>query len=224
MEDEAGLADIVRVSLKRESIEVETSPTCEEAKLQLKFDVFDLLILDWNLPDGNGLELCKLLRARQINTPILMLTAMDDIQNKEDGFEAGADDYLTKPFSTRELVARVKALMRRPVAFVGKKVDIGPLCVDLATRQVHNERLAVHLKPLEFDVLEFFIRHPGQLISPEVLLRRVWKTDNETSIDSVYSCVTRLRKKLGTAENEFPLRTVHRMGYVFEPPKEETPQ
>lgn len=223
VEDEAGLADIVKVSLKRESFEVEISSTCADAKLQVKIGGFDLIILDWNLPDGTGVELCRMLRAKQTNLPILMLTAMDEIQNKEEGFEAGADDYLTKPFSTRELIARVKALLRRPAVFTAKKTNIGPLSIDLSTRQVLNGQTTVHLKPLEFDLLEFFVMHPGQLISPDVLLHRVWKSESDASIDSVYSCVTRLRKKLGSDKFEFPLRTVHRMGYVFEPPKGEVP-
>jgi DNA-binding response OmpR family regulator len=217
VEDDAGLADVVKLSLARESFDVEVSPSFNDARTRIKADDYDLIILDWNLPDGSGVDICRILRSRERHTPIIMLTAMDDIRDKELGFSAGADDYLTKPFATRELIARVKALLRRPAQFVNKTVVFGPISVDLTSRRVFKHEEEVHLKPLEFDLLEFFIRHSGQLVSTDLLIRRVWPGDGG-SIDSLYSSVNSLRKKLGTKEHEFPLRTVHKTGYVFSLP------
>ena len=218
VDDDVDLAENVKLYLEREHFKIDLVHNGDEARLQLKDDIYDLAILDWNLPGASGIELCAGLRAGGRSIAILMLTANAELDSKDLGFAVGADDYLTKPFELRELLARVKALLRRSRQFVPKVIEIGDLSVDLSARTVLCKGELIHLKPLEFDVLEYFLRHPGDLVKPDVLLLSVWGQDNESTVDAVYLCIARLRKKLGMTGANAPIRTHYGLGYCYVPP------
>jgi two-component system, OmpR family, manganese sensing response regulator len=218
IDDDVNLLDNVKVSLELEKIDVDTASTAQDALWLIKQPVYDLIILDWQIPGTSGIELCQAHRRHGYSTPVMMLTAMDKITDKEIGFNAGADDYLTKPFDIRELVMRVRALLKRaPAKLISKAIMLGELRVDLDNKIVSRNSEPIHLKPLEYKVLEYFVRHPSVLIEPQALLDNVWGQDNEATIDNVYSTVARLRKRLGLTGADSPIQTSYGMGYRFVP-------
>ncbi|MBX9572932.1 MAG: response regulator transcription factor [Candidatus Obscuribacterales bacterium] len=223
IDDDVNLLDNVKISLEMEKIDVDTASTAEDALWLIKQPVYDLLILDWQIPGTSGIELCQAHRRHGYSTPVMMLTAMDRISDKEVGFNAGADDYLTKPFDIRELILRVRALLKRSTAkVVANLVRLANLEVNLDTRIVSRNSEPIHLKPLEYKVLEYFIRHPSILIEPQVLLDNVWGAENEATVDSVYSTVARLRKKLELTGPDSPIQTSYGRGYRFLPQEEKS--
>ena len=223
IDDDVNLLDNVKISLEMEKIDVDTASTAEDALWLIKQPVYDLLILDWQIPGTSGIELCQAHRRHGYSTPVMMLTAMDRISDKEVGFNAGADDYLTKPFDIRELILRVRALLKRSTAkVVANLVRLANLEVNLDTRIVSRNSEPIHLKPLEYNVLEYFIRHPSILIEPQVLLDNVWGAENEATVDSVYSTVARLRKKLELTGPDSPIQTSYGRGYRFLPQEEKS--
>jgi DNA-binding response OmpR family regulator len=142
-----------------------------------------------------------------------MLTGKDAIRDKEEGFHAGADDYLTKPFHSQELIARLHALMRRPPAYSGNSLRVRDLVMDTHKRKVTRDNNEIQLQPMEFTLLEFLMRHAGEVFSSEVLMRRCWSADAEVSLDAIYTCIRRLRKKLDVEGKPSLINTVHGIGY-----------
>jgi DNA-binding response OmpR family regulator len=182
----------------------------------LQFSDFDLIILDINLPGMSGFELCRRFRAAGGKTPILMLTGSDLLIDKEVGFGAGADDYLTKPFHLEELSLRVQALLRRASGAVDNVLRRGILKLDPVTHTVFRGEESVNLSPIEFSLLEFFMRHPKQVFSPETLLNHVWDSGSETSPETVRTWVKRLRTKIDTEGKPSAIRNIHGVGYSFD--------
>lgn len=177
---------------------------------------YELIILDWDLPLVAGIDVLRNLRSRSDATPVLMLTGKDSIDDKEKALDAGADDYLTKPFNPRELAARIRALLRRPQAVISNKIEQRGLSFDPASRKVKKEGREITLQPLELALLEFFLRHPNELFSSDQLLRRVWDSEADVSLDALYACITRLRRKVDAPGQPSCIRTVHGAGYIFE--------
>lgn len=218
IEDDKLMAERTREWLALERYDVEVAHDGDTAKYRLADQSYDLIILDLQLPGISGLKICQDFRDRGGQTPVLMLTGQDTIKDKQSGFSAGADDYLTKPFAMEELSARVSALLRRPSRYLGQTVTMGAIVIETAKRQIIVNGQEIHLKPLEYDLLEYFIRHPGQIFSPEALLARVWPAQAEASLDSVYTCMNRLRKNLEKPGHKPIFVTVHGLGYRFDPP------
>lgn len=216
VEDDLDIATIVSRWLKHENHLVETSKDGEDAQMKLKLNQYDLIILDWMLPKITGVDLCKKFRANGGTTPILLLTAKSTIENKETGLDSGADDYLTKPFDLKELSARVRALMRRAGSLVNKTIKIGDISLDASEHQVLVADKQVSLNPKEFALLEFLMRHPGQIFSGEALLSRVWQSDAQASSDTVRAHIKNLRKKIDLPGKASPISTVHGLGYKFD--------
>lgn len=212
VEDDAALALSVSEWLKIEQHKVDTAKTGDEAIEYIKSFAYDLLILDWQLPGISGLDLCKFYRARS-KGPVMMLTGLSDVAHKVQGLDAGADDYLTKPFHMSELLARVRAQLRRAVDTNIEQLGIGDLKVDLRSRVVKKSGREISLTPREYEVLEFILKHPNEVISPEMLLKRVWSSDADVSVQSVYACMNRLRKNLDPDDKEAVIKTVHGVGY-----------
>lgn len=213
VDDEERMRGLLALYLKRD-FEVETAASGDEALEKLSSSRFDLVILDILMPGVDGWEVCRKIR-EQSRTPVMMLTALGDTEDKLEAFDAGADDYVTKPFDPRELVARAQALVRR--ARGGERIGFGPLEVDLAARQVRVEGRPVSLTPKEFDLLAWLVRSPGRAFSREELLHEVWGETVYLETRTIDSHVKTLREKLGRDRAGAGLVTVWGVGYKFDP-------
>lgn len=216
IEDEKEIRDLVRYNLEKAGYRVAAAADGEEGLRQLFAARPDALVLDLMLPGMNGLEILREVRQEPVthDLPVLVLTARSAEMDKLLGFEHGADDYLTKPFSPRELVARVKALVRRASpSGLSRALEAGDLRVDVEAREarLHDQRL--DLTPREFDLLAFLVRHPGRVLSRDELLRKVWGYDYVGETRTVDVHVRRLRAKLGDAADR--IETVLGSGYKF---------
>jgi DNA-binding response OmpR family regulator len=222
VEDDRDIADLVALHLRDLQHEVEVVEDARVALDRALGDGFDLIVLDLMLPGGDGLEICRRLRGREIHTPILMLTARSAEIDRVLGLELGADDYVTKPFSIRELQARVKALLRRSrlpgrgAAPGGERIEVGELAIDLGRRTVTVVGAPVELTAKEFDLLAQFARHPGRVYSRAQLLDLVWGHAHTGYEHTVNSHINRLRAKIerNPAKPDLIL-TVWGVGYRF---------
>jgi DNA-binding response OmpR family regulator len=196
---------------------VEVADNGRDGLEQLRFYNYDLIILDWDLPNLSGLELCNEFRKRGGNTPILFLTGKRELVNKEAGFEAGADDYLTKPFHVRELAVRVRALLRRPPPVAkGGILACRHITLDPQAGSVTSHGAKLKLNAREYALLEFFMRHLDQMFSAEALLDRVWESSSEATSEAITTCIKRLRKKIDVDGQPSMITTLHGLGYRME--------
>jgi DNA-binding response OmpR family regulator len=216
VEDEQDLSGLVRNWLSRENHLVEQAENGLDALTQMELNRFDVIILDLMLPGLNGMEVCRRYRQRSGQTPILMLTAKDSVEDKEAGLDAGADDYLTKPFHLKELAARVRALLRRGMSRPDNTLHLRDIEIDVCDCRVTKNGQVIHLLPKEFRLLEFLVRHPNRVFSAEELLASVWESDTSALLDTVRGHITRLRKKLDTPNQPSIIATVYGMGYKVE--------
>lgn len=215
VEDDAATAVVVSDLLRDENYNVDIAHDGNEALDYLNTAEYDLLVLDRQLPGVSGKEVCLHYRKRS-RGPVLMLTGMGTVADRVEGLEAGADDYLTKPFDARELLARIRALLRRASDFMPEVVILADISINFRSRIVSKEGKAINLTPREFEVLDYFIKHANEVVSPDVLLRRVWQSDSDASPHAVYTCINRLRKHLNAADKEAIIKTVHGVGYRLE--------
>ena len=213
IEDEHKIANSIKKGLEQESYAVDVCYTGNEGFDLAVVEEYDIIVLDLFLPGMDGLILCKKLRHEKIHTPILMLTGKESVQEKEQGLDSGADDYLTKPFDVRELGARVRALLRRTGTFTPECLNFGILSIDVKARSVTLNGATIDLAPKEFALLEFFLRHPNQVFNPDALLDRVWKSESDSTVDSVRVYINRLRSKLGSPKGAPSITTVFGVGY-----------
>ena len=220
VEDEQSLALLLAYNLEAEGYSVERVERGDDAELRLaEAPAPDLLILDWMLPGVSGLELCRRLRAREgtRTLPVIMLTARGEENERVRGLSVGADDYVVKPFSVPELMARVKSLMRRArPERIASRLKAGDLDLDRETRRVRRSGREVHLGPTEFRLLEFLMERPGRVFSRAQLLDGVWGLSVEIDERTVDVHVGRLRKSLSRGREIDPLRTVRGAGYAFD--------
>ena len=213
VEDDQAVAEAIVDALEFESNVVEHVDCGLEASQRLKLYQYDLVVLDWDLPRKSGVEVCGEYRSGGGTLPILMLTGKSSVEDRVTGLDAGADDYLPKPFSMKELSARVRALLRRPEPMVSELVQLGPLQIDLKFHKVTRGQEELSLLAKEISLLEFLVRHRGQVFSVDDLLNKVWHSESDSSEDAVRQCVTRLRKKIdGESENSLII-TVKGLGY-----------
>ena len=219
VEDESALVTLLRYNLERAGYRVLTATDGEEAMLVASEETPDLVLLDWMLPQLSGIEVCRRLRSRQEtrNVPIVMLTARTEEADRIRGLDTGADDYLTKPFSMTELLARLRAVMRRIRPSLAEDVvSVGDIEMDRAAHRVRRGGKEVHLGPTEYKLLEHLMAHPGRVFSREQLLDSVWGSDVYVEARTVDVHVGRLRKALAAAGDGDPLRTVRSAGYALE--------
>ena len=216
VEDERKLAQILASALQGEHYDVVVAPTGEDGFFRANAETFDLVLLDLMLPGRNGLEILRTLRQRHIETPVLILTARDGIDDRVLGLDLGADDYLVKPFALAELLARIRALLRRGRPSEVLRLKAADLELDLVTRRAARGDRVLDLTPREFEVLEYLLRHQGHLVSREMLAHEVWKEPRRaTPIDNVIDVqMTRLRKKVD-AEGARLIHTVRGVGFVL---------
>ena len=219
VEDEEALATLLEYNLGKESFDVAVASDGEEALLKTEEEAPDLVILDWMLPKVSGIEVCRRLRSKSEtrNLPIIMLTARSEEADRIRGLETGADDYLTKPFSTNELIARVRAVLRRiRPGLAEDKVTVGDLIVDRVSHRVMRGEKEINLGPTEFRLLDHLIQHPGRVFSREQLLNAVWGSDVFVEVRTVDVHIGRLRKALNKHKQGDPIRTVRSAGYALE--------
>jgi two-component system phosphate regulon response regulator PhoB len=218
VEDEASLAELLRYNLEAEGFRVSSAESGEEAELLVAEDKPDLVILDWMLPAVSGIELCRRLRskAETRSIPIIMLTARGEESDRIRGLSTGADDYVVKPFSLPELMARVKALLRRSAPErTAEVLQSGDIVLDRAAHRVTRGAREVRLGPTEFRLLEFLMQSPGRVLSRSQLLDGVWGRDAFVDERTVDVHIGRLRKALVRGKERDPVRTVRGAGYVF---------
>lgn len=220
VEDEADLALMLRYNLEAEGFEVSAAASGDEAVEAMHEGVPDLILLDWMLPGLSGIELCRRWRSRDETSriPIIMITARGEEEERVRGLETGADDYVVKPFSVPELVARVQALLRRSSPqLVTEVLKAGDLEIDRTSHRVRRGGRELHLGPTEYRLLEYLMRHPGRVYSREQLLDGVWGNDVYVDERTVDVHVGRLRKAINRrASDTDPIRTVRGAGYAFD--------
>ena len=207
---------MIRDWLTIEHHNIEVVGDGKEGLEKLQFYEYDVVILDWALPGMQGVEILKEFRNNGGVTPVLMLTGKDAVTDKEQGFDAGADDYLTKPFHMKELSARLRALLRRPQGYVGDVIEHGNLSLDRSNYAVVRNGEQIRLLPKEFALLEFLMRHPNQVFSADALLNRVWASESDATIDALTTCIKRLRKKVDVQGQQSIIRTIHGVGYKLD--------
>jgi len=215
VEDDDDIATSLESWLSFERHHVEKVGDGREALGYLKGAPYDLVVLDIELPGLSGFEVCRQYRSTGGKAPVLMLTGRSDITDKTTGFDAGADDYLTKPFHPQEFSARVRALLRRPAEFSGNVLRAANLVLDPGQYRVQKDGREIELLPMEFALLEFFMRHPNQVFPPEALLDRVWPPNSDSSIDAVRTVIKTLRKKIDDGETSL-IKNVHGVGYRWD--------
>jgi DNA-binding response OmpR family regulator len=217
VEDEQKVADALREGLEDERYDVVVERTGEGAFFRVNTETFDVVLLDLTLPGRDGLEILRALRQRRMETPVLVLTARDSLQDRVTGLDAGADDYLVKPFAFAELLARIRALVRRGRVADAPRLTVGDLEMDLVTRKVLRGGRPVDLTVREFELLEFLMRYQSQVVSRETLARDVWKeTARTTPLDNVIDVhIARLRRKVDLEHNTKLIHTVRGVGFML---------
>ena len=219
VEDDAALAELLEWHFTREDFQVRQTPDGEEALLLAKEQAPDIVLLDWMVEGLSGIEVCRRLRRmpETANVPIIMLTARGEEEDRVRGLETGADDYVTKPFSPRELVARVNAVLRRVrPGLAGEQLNYADIEMDMVGHKVRRGGVVVQLGPTEFRLLKHFLEHPGWVFSRERLLDAVWGHDSDIESRTVDVHIRRLRKAINAGDKPDIIRTVRSAGYALD--------
>jgi two-component system copper resistance phosphate regulon response regulator CusR len=215
VEDDRSLAEIIVSGLHEQHLSVTAVASASEGRERIALGDFDVIVLDVMLPDGSGFDLCAWTRARGITTPILMLTALDAVDDRVSGLDAGADDYLIKPFAFRELVARVRALARRQPVITPTEYQVADLHVDLPSHAVSRGGAQIRLTAKEFLLLEFFVTHAGIVVDRASITSHVWDENHDPYTNVLEVLIRRLRRKI---DDDFEPKLIHTMrgaGYRF---------
>jgi DNA-binding response OmpR family regulator len=215
VEDDPELAGVLALGFVEHGVEIVRASTFAAGGERAVLGHFDVVVLDVMLPGGTGFDLCRELRRRELATPILMLTARDTIDDRVTGLDAGADDYLTKPFAFRELLARVRALARRRPALLPREVRVADLEIDFATRRVSRAGRPIELTAKEFALLEFFALHVGEVVDRAAITAHVWDENHEPFTNVLEVLVRRLRRKVDDGFEPKLIHTFRGAGYRF---------
>lgn len=213
VEDDLTICNIIDDWLTHQHHTVEITHNGLEADHYLKTYQYDVIVLDWGLPDLSGVDICKRYKTSGGRAPVLMLTGKRDIEDKEEGFNAGADDYLTKPFDVKELSARIRALLRRPTSVYDNVMSIRNISVDPNNHVCTKDGAPLKLTPKEFAVLEFFLRNPNKVFNADALLDHIWNSEAGSGPETVRTCIKRLRRQIDTEGNTSIIENVHGVGY-----------
>jgi DNA-binding response OmpR family regulator len=213
VEDERRLASIIKRGLIEEGYAVDAVYDGEEAQYMAETTTYDIIVLDIMLPKKDGIAVCKDLRTRKINTPILMLTARDSVEDRVKGLDSGADDYVIKPFAFSELLARIRALLRRESLSKTPKIQVGDLLLDTLTREAWRGDRKIELTTKEYAILEYFMSHPNMVITRTMIEENAWdyEYDSMSNIIDVY--IRRLRRKIDGDSEDSLIQTVRGAGY-----------
>jgi DNA-binding response OmpR family regulator len=217
VDDDIELATVIAGFLTKQNHTVDTAADGRSAFDLLAVSGYDAIVLDLDLPDVSGIDICTRLRGAKNTTPIIMLTGRSSIDDKEIGLDCGADDYLTKPFSLKELSARLKSLIRRSTNVCSNQLRCADIELDPTNHTVTKAGKPVHVLPIDFALLEFFMRHPQQVFSSNALLANVWASESEATDEAIRSSVRRLRQQLddGGDEGSSIIENQRRVGYRF---------
>ena len=219
VEDEKSISTLIQYNLEKEGFKVHTSETGEEGFDQIKKSLPDLVLLDWMLPDLSGIDICKQIKkdAKLKSIPVIMLTAKSEEADKIRGFETGADDYVTKPFSTKELILRIQALLKRvKPSLIEDIASFKDIKIDRLARRVYRGDKEIKLGPTEYNLLNFFIKNPTRVYSREQLLNQVWGNDIYVESRTVDVHIRRLRKAINLGNQDDLIRTVRSAGYALD--------
>ena len=216
VEDSLSLCEVLKTVLQKEKYEVQIANDGESGLELAMSDIFDLIILDVMMPKKNGFDVLKTLRKNRVMTPVIILTALTQEYNKVKGLDMGADDYLPKPFSTAELLARIRALLRRKTdATPDNIITYGNVCLNLYTYQLYNQnqQKSVKLSQKEFDIIRYFFERPRHVAEKELIIHKVWGLENDFESNSLEVFVSFLRKKLAYIDADFAINSVRGVGY-----------
>ncbi len=220
VEDDSALAELLEYRFESEGYSVRVTSDGEEAMVMAAEDAPDLVILDWMIEGVSGIEVCRRLRREKstAHVPIIMLTAREAEDDRVRGLETGADDYVTKPFSPRELLARVSAVLRRVrPALAGESIEVGDMRLDPVAHRLERRGKEMQVGPTEYRLIKFFMEHPRRVFSRGQLLDAVWGTGSEIEERTVDVHIRRLRKAIALENQPDPIRTVRSAGYALEP-------
>lgn len=218
VEDNLDLLDAIEKIMRAEKYVCETAADYTTAQEKIALYRYDVVVVDINLPDGSGLELIKALKEQNASTGIIVISARNSLDNKIEGLDLGADDYLTKPFDMAELVARVKALLRRRNFAGSSLASLGQITIDTTSRQVEASGQKIELTKSEYDILLFFFANNGRVLTREGIAEHIWgdNMDLADSFDFIYSHIKNLRKKITATGCPDPIKAVYGIGYKFE--------
>ena len=212
-EDEWDLAEALKLMFELQKYSVEVVDNGEDAIFYAETTPYDVIILDVMMPRKNGVEVVKSIRAKGISTPVLMLTAKSQLEDKVLGLEEGADDYLTKPFEAAELLVRVKSLLRRPAQFVSSTFSLGNVQLKRDQYLMETPHGQVALNNKEFQLMEYFMLHQNQILSTDFMMEKVWGFDAECEINVVWVNISSIRKKLASIQANVGIKSARGLGY-----------
>ena len=221
IEDETKIASFIRRGLREEHYTVDVADTGEKGLYTAEINPYDLIILDLMLPDRDGLTVCRELRKKQINTPVLMLTARNAVRDKVSGLDAGADDYLTKPFAFNELLARVRALLRRQGTNKTTILKVADLEINQLTQKAHRNSKPINLTSKEYALLEFLMLNANQLVTRTMISEHVWQEDFDSFTNVIDVYINYLRKKIDQPTAKKLIHTIRGSGYILKDPATE---
>jgi len=213
VEDDRRLCGVIKRGLLEESYAVDVAYDGEDGEYLAETTPYDLIVLDIMLPKKDGIEICQRLRLKKVNTPILMLTAKDAVEDRVRGLDAGADDYLVKPFAFNELLARIRALLRREGLSKSPRLQVGNLALDTLTREVWRGQRVVELTSKEYVILEYFMCHPNMVITRTMLEEHAWDYEFDSLSNLIDVYIRRLRRKIDEGEKGSLIQTVRGAGY-----------
>jgi len=215
-EDEREMSDALCAVLKHSNYTVDAVYNGEDALDYLRTEIYDGAILDIMMPKKSGIEVLKAARSEGLKVPILLLTAKSEVEDKVLGLDAGADDYITKPFAIKELLARIRVMTRRKTESADSLLTFGNIALDTLTFELKNGDKAVRLANKEFQILQMMLSNPGQIISTEKFMDKIWGWDSETELNVVWVYISYLRKKLSSIEANVKISAVRNIGYTLE--------
>ena len=218
VDDDRRLCAVIKRGLLEEAYAVDVAYDGEEGEYLAEVNPYDLIILDIMLPNKDGIEVCRELRTKKVNTPILMLTAKDTVEDRVKGLDAGADDYLVKPFAFNELLARVRAMLRREGMSKSPELRVGDLTLNTLTRQVWRGQRPIELTTKEYVILEYFMRHPNVVVTRTMVEEHAWDYDFDSLSNLVDVYIRRLRRKIDSEGEDSLIQTVRGAGYRLKAP------
>ncbi len=218
VDDDRRLCGIIKRGLLEETYAVDVAYDGEEGAYLATINPYDLIILDIMMPKKDGIEVCQELRSNKINTAILMLTAKDAVEDRVKGLDAGADDYLVKPFAFNELLARIRALLRREGQIKTPEIQSGDLVLNTRTREVWRGERSIELTTKEYVILEYFMRHPNVVVTRTMIEEHAWDYDFDSMSNLVDVYIRRLRRKIDDNEKESMIQTIRGAGYKLKVP------